>query len=454
LSDIPPVISEFSVSLATPARAEPETKPSSWTRFPLFFWKLFLGMFAGLSLVGGMLAVGWSYRLAQRFALKRWWKLARRRQYLGSFGDFLDADAATRPHLRWPNWILGAQYSRQRRKLENETSPSYLWRILGLATLSLRRNFWTGLQGVFNTWVFTLPACVLWWFAWYDGWNNSFNKGYEQAFVGPFVSFVGIFAFIAAMYYLPMAQARQAVTGQWKSFYQFRLVWDVIRHRWLASLGLAALYALVNVPILVLKSAPESWPQKHPELESLGNHEVLKMLNHYFFWCGVYVFPAFALLRIMAARIYATAVVEGLQRGWICHESLGAFEARALQRLDLVYPRPQPDRHPVLKIAVWAGTRLGRAVSYTLLFVIWFVFIAQIYIGEFFKSTLAIGWLNQPLVQVPFFRYIPSRIENPIFQILLAVFLAGSAGLIRSLYLKFSRPKPLLISPAVPVPPA
>ena len=439
MNDIPPLISDFAPGLEIPACAPTKSTTSRWTRFPLFIWKLFLGMYACLSLVGGMLAVGWSYRLAQRFALKRWWKLARRRQESGTFEDFLSADDSTRPHLRWPNWILGPQFSEQRRRMTDERSGPYLWRLVKLTTLSLRRNFWTGLQAIFNTWVFTVPAGVLWWFAWYDGWNNSFNKGYEQAFVGPAVSFVGIFAFIAAMYYVPMAQARQAVTGEWKSFYQFRLIWDVIRHRWLASLGLAALYVALGIPVLILKTFPESWPQGHPEIESLSAREVVKMLNHYFFWCGIYIFPAFALLRVLAARIYASAVVEGLESGWICHESLGAFEARALQRLDLVYPRPQPNRHRVLKIAVWAGTRLGRGVSYTLLFFIWFAFISQMYIGAFLKYDSAVGWLNQPLVQLPWFRYVPARIENPIFQLLLAVFVAGGAGLARSLYLKCTR---------------
>src|SRR2546429_8683233 len=89
---------------------------------------------------------------------------------------------------------------------------------------------------------------------WYDGWNNSFNKGYEQFSVGPGVSVLGILLFITAMLYVPMAQARQAVTGNWRCFYQFRLIRTLVRRRWFACFGLAALYALCSLPILVLLS--------------------------------------------------------------------------------------------------------------------------------------------------------------------------------------------------------
>jgi hypothetical protein len=422
---------------ATPLQAKPRT--SRWTRFPLFFWKLYLGMRACLSLTGGMMALGWSYRLAQRSALKRWWKLAPRGPESKSFGDFARGDDSTRPHLRWPNWVVRPGFFEACRQNSGEKGSTYLWRLLREGTASLRRNFWIGLQGLFNTWVLTLPACVLMAFAWYDGWHNSFNKGYEQAFVGPAVSFVGIFALIGAMYYLPMAQARQAVTGEWKAFYQFRLVWEVIRHRWLSSLGLAALYTLLCLPLTVLKVAPTFLQQAHPQMEFLTDAEVVRMLNRYFFWCGIYIFPAFALLRVVAARVYASALVEGLQRGWFCHESLGSFEARALQRLNLVYPRPEPRRHPVLKIVRWAGTRLGRGVSYTLLFFIWFGLIAQTYIAQFFKFSGSVAWLNQPLIHAPWFRSVPSRIESPLRQLFFLVLLAGGAGLLRSIYLKLKR---------------
>ena len=396
-------------------------------------------MLACGSCLGSVFVVGWSYRLAQRRALKRWWQLARGIAPGTSFEEFMSGDESTSAHARWPNWILAPASQARWRRGGGERIHHSVWRCVKTSTASLRANFWTGLQGAFNTWVLTLPPCVLMGFAWYDGWHNSFNKGYEQSFVGPVVSFVGIFLLIGAMYYVPLAQARQAVTGNWKAFYHFRLVGEVIRRRWLSSLGLAALYATLCVPVTIMKVVPMFWGSNQAGLEALTEKELVVKLNHYFFWCALYVFPAFALLRGVAARIYASAVVEGLRDGWICHESLGSFEARALERLNLVYPRPRPDRHPVLKIVTWAGTRLGRGVSYTLLFFVWFAFVAQTYIGEFLKFNSFPVWVVHPLVQLPWFRQIPSRMENPLFQVLPVLVVAAVAGFLGSLHRKWTR---------------
>src|SRR5262249_35650377 len=101
---------------------------------------------------------------------------------------------------------------------------------------SLWLNLRIGFRAITNTWILTLPAGLLWWFGWYDGWNNSFNKGYEQAPVGPLISIIGIIWMIAAMFYVPLAQARQAATGEWRSFFQFRLLWSIVRARALACI--------------------------------------------------------------------------------------------------------------------------------------------------------------------------------------------------------------------------
>src|SRR6266852_5796624 len=149
---------------------------------------------------------------------------------------------------------------------------------------SLSQNFWIGLRAITNTWALTLPACLFWWFGWYDGWNNSFNKGYEQAPAGPLISIFGIFLFIAAMFYVPLAQARQCATGEWRSFFQFGLVWSVVRLRWISSVCLALLYSLFVLLLHVLQIAPMFLPQGNPGLEHLTDAQVLKRLDGYFVW--------------------------------------------------------------------------------------------------------------------------------------------------------------------------
>ena len=81
-----------------------------------------------------------------------------------------------------------------------------------------------GIAGMVNTWVLTLPPAVHSVFGCYAGWDNSFNKGQEQYSVGIVISLMGIALFILIMLYVPMAQARQADTRKWRSFYEFRKI--------------------------------------------------------------------------------------------------------------------------------------------------------------------------------------------------------------------------------------
>jgi len=262
------------------------------------------------------------------------------------------------------------------------------------------------LTGVINTWILTLPGCVLWLFSWYDGWNNSFHKGYEQAAVGPLTGILGVVLFIAAMFYVPLAQVRQAVTGQWRAFYQGRLIWQVLRCRWRACLGLAALYSLIALPVNVLRTLPAFFPQLNPALNGLTTTEAQEILKPYFFWSAAVVFPAYVGLRLAAARIYASGVLTLLQEGSLRLADLSTGERETLQRLDLVSAQlPLTGQSSLLK-------RLGAPLQFitvgVVMALVWFIFVAQIYVSEFLNYHPVSGWLNQPLVQMPWFRDLPS----------------------------------------------
>src|SRR2546427_6865317 len=165
--------------------------------------------------------------------------------------------------------------------------------------------------------------------------------------------------FTAAMLSSPMAQARQAVTGNWRSFYQFRLVWSLVRRRWLACFGLALLYALCSVPMLILGAIVMFLPNINPKLADLTPAQTIQVLNSYFFWSALFVFPAFVLLRLVAARIYSTALLKAVQTGAVHQSSLAENERQALHRLELLQVQPPRLRHPVLRIVTWAGTPAG-----------------------------------------------------------------------------------------------
>ena len=416
-------------ALDSAAFAHPHSGSMTLSRFwraLVFPAKLFWGLMFCQSFIGSLMVIGWTYRLAQRSVLKYWWLRGPGSRGAGiqDFNSFLSADEITKPHLHWPNW-----FCRQNLTLRRPGGVSlthHLASTLKALVHSLVLNFRLGLTIAANTSLLVLPACLFWWFGWYDGWNNSFNKGYEQAVVGPLISIFGIFWFITAMFYVPLAQARQGVTGEWRSFYRFRLIWQIVRLRWLSCVLLAVLYFVLAIPLTVLKTSPMFWMQNHPEMASAPDAQLIKSLNGFFFWCGLVLFPGYVALRVYAARIYASGILYLVQTGKVPSSMLEESERCILQRLDLLTVRAQPERHFLVRFITWTGTRLGRIVGGVALTLIWFGFVAQIYIAEFFNYHGAFAWLNQPLVQLPWFHYLPARLKNPfeeIFTGALAVFL-------------------------------
>ncbi len=386
-----------------------DSKPGigSWNRRIWFPVKMLIGMGLSQLLLGSVLLLGWLYRLMQRATLKRWWQLSELNSQGRSFRDFALGGVHSQQHAYWPNFVLGQNgWPRaELRKAPGMFAKSGV--VLGHLTRSFRQNLRLGLQGILTTWTLTLPGCLLWLFAWYDGWNNSFNKGYEQAAVGPVVFILGMFLFVGAMFYVPMAQARFASTGAWRSFFQFRLIWQLIREEWLGCLLLAGLYAAVAFPVNIIKTMPEFFPQMRPALESLSPEEAISFLKVYFFWTMLLVLPMLVLLRVLAARIYASGIVRCLRRGRMNEEDLGENEWEALQRLQLI-ATPEPVRHHVIvTIMAWIATRAGRITSTIVIGAFWFAFIFQILVSEFFNFHPFVGWLNQPFVQLPWFRYLP-----------------------------------------------
>ncbi|MDJ0849055.1 MAG: hypothetical protein QNK04_11810 [Myxococcota bacterium] len=347
-------------------------------------WRALVGALLCQVLPLSVLVVGWTQRLMQRATLEAWHR--QRGAGTGDFSRFAREREATARLADPPTWLVGR--SRASR--------------LG----GLRENARLGLAAACNVWALTLPGCGIWLFAWHDGWNNSFNKGYEQAAVGPLLGWLGVVLFVAAMLYVPLAQARQAATGSMRAFYDFRLVWSLARCRWLSTVRLAVLYALLSVPVTALKTAPIAF-DRLPGYADWSDAQTLELLGAYFFWAGLFVFGAYVLLRRAAARIYATAVLDAIRHGVIAPQRLGAFERDALARLDLLRVEPCHEGSRAARAVRGATLWTARTAAVGVAAVLWFAFVAQIFVSEFLNYHPGLGWLNQPLVQLPFFRYLP-----------------------------------------------
>ena len=244
---------------------------------------------------------------------------------------------------------------------------------------------------------------------WYSGWDNSFNKGYEQYYVGMSFSWAGVVLFIAAMMYVPMAQARQAATGEWRRFYDFGLVWGLVRRRWMACVGLAALFSLFSMGVFGLKVAPLSFEITLENYYEMSDGEVLAFMQMFTFWMAVALLPLFLLLRLIAGRIYAGAVVKGLRDGRVPAERLGGFERHVLDRLDMLAEGERVERHVIVRAAGGAMNVAGRFAAGLAMVLIWFSLAAQMHVTAFLNYHEAHEWLNQPMVQLPWVNYIPQR---------------------------------------------
>ena len=406
------------------------TRPSRLSRAVWAPVKLWMGMLLTQSVAGSFLILGWTFRLVQRAVYGAWWKRADPSTRGTSFEAWLVDHPGLHDHLHWPNWILAQNF---RHKSGGEVGLRPLARVrrfAGALVESLARNLRIGVPAAFNTAVLTLPGCALMLFSWYAGWQNSFAKGYELFAVGPATGWLGILMFTAAMFYVPLAQAHQAASGDWRQFYRFGVVWGVIRERWLATLMLAGAYGLVALPFTALKTAVYFLPAAFPEIEQWTDAEARDFLNRYFFWSALAFLPAFVLLRLLAARIYAGGLLQGLESGRFTLGHLSEGPRQVLGELGLLAVRVPNPRPRFVRAVAWFATRTGRVLGGFLQALLWLLFVGQtIYVAEFLNAHPLLGWLNQPLIQLPFFRHLPESLE-PLWDVQIApLFLVGTAFL-------------------------
>ena len=380
--------------------------------------KLIWGMLFMQSFLGSILILGWTNQLIRRRTLKNWWRSRPVQREDESFEDFIREQSDLRIPRGWPNWFFTEDPPQRRRR------GPILW------VESLKTNFRSGFRTALNTWVVTAPPCALWMFGWYFGWNNSFHKGYELAGIGPVTGLAGVFLFIAVMFYLPLAQSRQAVTGEWRSFYELGFIRKLLRESWVACLFLALLYAFLFLPVTILKTLPGFFSRMNPALLEATPLEVTSILNRYFFWSALLVFPAFVILRLAAARIYASSLLRAVRRGSIPESSLGSVERTVLKELDLLQVEARVPAPMTSRLLGGAGKAVVRTFVTALTGALWFSFFALVFIGQFFNYQGSIGWLNQPLVQLPWFRYLPFTVRNLWGEVLVSLLLVAVVTLV------------------------
>jgi hypothetical protein len=414
--------------------------------------------------------VGWLYRWMQGVVLRGWWERSRLSDEM-SFADFCDRlgpDApTTRPRLLVQERVSAA-LARPAPDGGKPTGLRTFLRYLRVPWNSAWLNLRVGFLALFCTYALTGFGCLLMAFSWWGGWNNSFHKGYEEAFVGPFLGVSGILLFVAAMIYVPMAQVHQAVTGEAQAFFHFRTVWRLIQARPVTYVALAALTALASLPLEVLRTIPEFFGQMGAYPDDATNAEVLQFYQTYRFCCALVLMTSLLVLRLFAAFNYRSAVLVALRRGWLDRSDLHPRVEGWLDRLGLLEPEPgAPEVSEwgpgslawwgfgvanlllfaalllalllagaggllvvavpwavcwLLVGAVYVGLVRGvRAylrftawqVAFGLLFWIWFLFVAKVYVAEFMNHHPVTGFMNHPVVQLPCLDSVPGHLYDP-----------------------------------------
>ena len=332
----------------------------------------------------------------QRQALHYWWRHAGEQR--GSFERFPSDDATAREHTTLPNWFMAQAHQRAERE------PGSIRALPRLLTASLLQNLRRGVVALLTLWTLTLPGCVLMLFAWYDGWNNSFNKGYENAPVGPLTGVLGLILFSLAAAYLPMAQARHAACDEWRVFFEVRTNLKLLRSRTFAALVLTAGYLAASVPVTLTYTLPGFLPQMEFMAEryaTMSDAEALAYINGWYFRGGALFVALLVLLKRAGAHLYAGALLRCVDRGTVSFESLNQFERDVLTRLG----RTGND--------VSVSTRRSRGILVFLVIALpWLVFTAEIFVAQFFSYQGIHGWLNQPLLQLPWMNYVPEALRE------------------------------------------
>ena len=371
--------------------------------YPIVGWKYLVGVLLCQSMLGAVVVVGWTTRLMQRQIFWQWWKKSPWRDQGRSFQEFTNAISDERIAHRLPNWCLAESVNGHASTSEAESRfKNYLRRIFG----SLYQNVRQGAAAVFGIVIFTLPATSLWLYSWVLGWNISFFKLYEQSSLGVSLGLLGILLFILVMLYVPLAHARQAVSGKWQRFFDLRVNLRLARRHPGLMLPAAILFVVASEVVMLLRIAPY-YLGSEPEFAVMSIEQLRQWLENYYFVAGMILLPAYVLVWLSVAKAYARAVIrEYVANPTDCPLELG--EQQALAKLGYRAVEESGVANPLVHSASWTFGRLASTASFGLICLAWFGVAAQVFVAQFFNYLPGASWLNHPLVLLPWIKTIPA----------------------------------------------
>jgi hypothetical protein len=82
--------------------------------------------------------------------------------------------------------------------------------------------------------------------------------------------------------------------------------------------------------------------------------------------------------------------------------------------LQLDEPGQAVERHPVVAATLIVSRPFWRTTILCAAVLVWFTFVAQMYVREFLVYHPYRGFMNQPLVQLPWVRFVPAELRSRV----------------------------------------
>ncbi|ABW32473.1 hypothetical protein [Acaryochloris marina] len=374
-----------------------------WKKLFWLLGTLLLATILCQTLLTAVIALGWIYRWVKHQVSKTIFTQSKLAETT-TWHTFVSRFPALMPVRDKPYFF--------RRQIGVSSPKHLLFNKLHWLLHSLWVNLKTGVASILTTWSCTLLPCILWATAWYVGWHISFNKLYEESETGISLGILGMLMFMVAMLYVPAAQARQAFTGDWRSFFQLRFVQAIVCSRSLQYFFLSIGYVISSFFLTLGKAIPVFLPNTNPNLSALTASEALEYLNQYYLLIGVLGFLLVWGLRMAGGCIYAGALVDLWQQSSQPQSAFHPNESHFLQLVDIQYGSTHHSTHVIRKI-LWLPVSVSyRVIAMTFSLLVWALVSFMPFASQFANYAPVRGFLNQPLVQLPCFRYVPNDLET------------------------------------------